>query len=70
MDTINVRKKDLQIILDCFSNFIEEDRYSCDQCKWCGKRYGNAELMIKRGEKLTHDKDCPYLVAQDLGTGL
>lgn len=70
MDTINIRKSDLEILLNAFDSFVEEDSRSCDCCKWCGKRYGNAQLKIERGEKLEHDKDCPYLVAQDLGTGL
>ncbi len=70
METINIRKKDLELLLSEFDHFIEEDGQSCDCCKFCGARYGNAKLMMRRGERLTHDKDCAYLVAQDLGTGL
>lgn len=70
MNTINIRKSDLEIILDEFNYFIEEDRNSCDHCKFCGIKYGNASLMESRGEKLTHKKDCAYLVAQDLSTRL
>lgn len=70
MDTVNIRVKDLEILLEEFDSFIEEDSRSCDCCKFCGMRYGNADLMRKRGEKLTHHHDCAYLVAQDVGTGL
>jgi len=70
METINIRKKDLEILLSVFDYFVEEDSKSCDCCKFCGKRYGNADLKISRGERLEHERDCPYLVAQDIGTGL
>lgn len=70
METIDIRKSDLKILLECFDSFVEEDYYSCDYCKWCGMEYGNAALMIKQGKKLTHNAECPYLVAQDLSTGI
>lgn len=70
MKTIEVSKKDLALVLAVFDCFTEEDHNSCDLCMFCGKSYGNAALMTRRGEKLTHKKDCPVLVAQDMSTGL
>lgn len=70
METIAVSKNDLKALLEWFEYFIEEDDRSCDQCKFCGMRYGNASLMIKRGQKLTHYQSCEYLIAQDMGTRL
>lgn len=70
MKTINIRTKDLEILLKAFEYYIEENDRSCDVCKFCGMEYGNAELMLRRGEKLTHHTNCPYLVALDIGTGL
>lgn len=70
MDTVNVRKEDLEILLREFSSFIEEDRDSCEYCRFCGMEYWSTRGMRERGEKLTHEKDCAYLVAQDVGTGL
>lgn len=68
--TIEVNKADLVTLLGEFDIFIEEDHNSCDVCKFCGFRYGNSELLLKKGKKLEHHKDCSVLVAQDLGTRL
>jgi hypothetical protein len=70
METINIRKCDLEILIDGFSDWAREDRSSRDYCRFCGKIYGNVTLMEKRGDRITHNKDCPVLVAQDLSTGL
>ncbi len=70
MDTINVRKSDLQILIDGYDFWLAEDRHSSDYCTFCDKQYGNISLMRERGERITHNKDCPVLVAQVLSTGL
>ena len=70
MDTLTLRKKDLEILLGVFDEFIEVDHQSCDCCKFCDHKYGNATLLKERGERLLHKQDCPVLVAQDVGTGL
>jgi hypothetical protein len=70
METITVSKSDLKEVLEWFKDFVVEDGRSCDLCKFCGMRYGNAKSMFRLGEKLTHYQNCAYLVAQDLSTGL
>lgn len=39
--------------------FVYEDRYFCDRCKHCDENYGNAQLMVERGEEFKHDASCP-----------
>lgn len=70
MTTVTVDKEDLKSLLGYFHGFVEEDSQSCDYCRFCGMRYGNAARMEEHGEKLTHYKDCEHLIAQDMGTGL
>ena len=70
METINIRKSDLEILIEGFSDWVREDSSSRDYCRFCGKLYGNVSLMKKRGERIGHSNDCPVLVAQDLSTGL
>ena len=70
MKAITVNIIDLKQLLSYFESFVEEDRDSCDHCKFCGMEYGNAARMRSRGEKLKHYKDCEHLIAQDMSTGL
>lgn len=64
---VTVRVSDLEQLTEVFKDFVYEDQYSRDRCRFCGAICGNIKY---EKHPLKHDLDCPVLVAQDLSTRL
>lgn len=48
-----------------------EDYFSADYCIYCGSKIGNVEITLKDCQELElHRKDCLYILAQDMLTGI
>jgi hypothetical protein len=65
-DTIIVTKYDVQSVCAVFEDFVETDSLNRDQCKFCHKRYGNAQIVEKKEGFLAHNKGCPVISAKKL----